>query len=90
MRPPEVSIPSSAPGARLDPRWLALVALAVAQFMVFLDETVVNVALPSIKLSLGFSQAIHFSPDDANARYCEGRRDGLRMPSHLHLMRAIV
>ena len=40
----------------MDRRWLALVALAVAQFMVFLDETVVNVALPSIKLSLGFSQ----------------------------------
>jgi EmrB/QacA subfamily drug resistance transporter len=31
--------------------------LAVAQFMVFLDETVVNVALPSIKDDLGFSQA---------------------------------
>lgn len=31
--------------------------LAVAQFMVFLDETVVNVALPSIKVDLGFSQA---------------------------------
>jgi MFS family permease len=29
----------------------------VAQFMVFLDETVVNVALPSIKDDLGFSQA---------------------------------
>jgi EmrB/QacA subfamily drug resistance transporter len=42
---------------RLDRRWLALVALAVAQFMVFLDETVVNVALPSIKDDLGFSQA---------------------------------
>ena len=42
--------------ASIDRRWLALVALAVAQFMVFLDETVVNVALPSIKLSLGFSQ----------------------------------
>jgi MFS family permease len=38
-------------------RWLALAALAVAQFMVFLDETVVNVALPSIKADLGFSQA---------------------------------
>jgi len=37
-------------------RWLALAVLAVAQFMVFLDETVVNVALPSIKTSLGFSQ----------------------------------
>ena len=41
----------------MDRRWLALAALAVAQFMVFLDETVVNVALPSIKADLGFSQA---------------------------------
>src|SRR5919198_1995727 len=40
-----------------DRRWLALAALAVAQFMVFLDETVVNVALPSIKVDLGFSEA---------------------------------
>src|SRR5207249_5857127 len=38
-------------------RWLALVVLAAAQFMVFLDETVVNVALPSIKGDFGFSQA---------------------------------
>jgi EmrB/QacA subfamily drug resistance transporter len=37
--------------------WWALAALAVAQFMVFLDETVVNVSLPSIKVDLGFSQA---------------------------------
>jgi EmrB/QacA subfamily drug resistance transporter len=40
-----------------DRRWLALAVLAVAQFMVFLDETVVNVALPSIKGDLGFSQS---------------------------------
>jgi EmrB/QacA subfamily drug resistance transporter len=38
-------------------KWLALAALAVAQFMVFLDETVVNVALPSIQADLGFSDA---------------------------------
>jgi EmrB/QacA subfamily drug resistance transporter len=38
-------------------RWIALAVLAVAQFMVFLDETVVNVALPSIKLDLGFSES---------------------------------
>jgi EmrB/QacA subfamily drug resistance transporter len=38
-------------------RWFALGVLAAAQFMVFLDETVVNVALPSIKDDLGFSQA---------------------------------
>jgi EmrB/QacA subfamily drug resistance transporter len=42
------------PGSR---RWLALAVLAAAQFMVFLDETVVNVALPSIKVDLGFSEA---------------------------------
>src|SRR5438093_5973503 len=40
-----------------DRRWLVLAVLAVAQFMVFLDETVVNVALPSIKDDLGFSQS---------------------------------
>jgi EmrB/QacA subfamily drug resistance transporter len=38
-------------------RWFALAVLAAAQFMVFLDETVVNLALPSIKDDLGFSQA---------------------------------
>jgi EmrB/QacA subfamily drug resistance transporter len=46
---------TSGPASRR--RWLALAVLAAAQFMVFLDETVVNVALPSIKLDLGFSQA---------------------------------
>jgi EmrB/QacA subfamily drug resistance transporter len=49
-----VSRGDDAPARR---RWLALAVLAVAQFMVFLDETVVNVALPSIKDDLGFSQA---------------------------------
>jgi EmrB/QacA subfamily drug resistance transporter len=37
-------------------RWAVLIVLAAAQFMVFLDETVVNVALPSIKADLGFTQ----------------------------------
>ena len=41
-------------------------------------------------LGLGFSQAIHFNTDEANARYCQGRGDGLHMPPTLHLMRAIV
>lgn len=50
---------AASPGNDRSPRqrWLALAALAVAQFMVFLDETVVNVALPSIKGDLGFTQA---------------------------------
>src|SRR6266516_3890238 len=34
--------------------WLLMVALCVAQFMVILDATVVNVALPSIARSLSF------------------------------------
>src|SRR4029450_7556300 len=41
----------------IDRRWLALAVLAVAQFMVFLDETVVHLALPSIQGDLGFSEA---------------------------------
>src|SRR3954451_24564904 len=41
-----------------DRRWLALVLLAAAQFVVVLDASIVNVALPSI------GQALHFSQDD--------------------------
>jgi EmrB/QacA subfamily drug resistance transporter len=36
-------------------RWLILVLVCVAQFMVILDATIVNVALPSIQHGLGFS-----------------------------------
>jgi EmrB/QacA subfamily drug resistance transporter len=38
-------------------RWLVLVIVCLAQFMVILDATVVNVALPSIQADLGFSAA---------------------------------
>ena len=37
-------------------RWIALALLAVAQFVVVLDASIVNVALPSIGDDLGFSQ----------------------------------
>src|SRR5207253_9169741 len=37
-------------------KWLALTLLSAVQFMVVLDIAVVNVALPSIKLDLGFSE----------------------------------
>src|SRR5262244_749697 len=37
-------------------RWFALVLLVAAQFMVVLDVAIVNVALPSIKTDLHFSQ----------------------------------
>src|SRR5213082_2018998 len=37
-------------------KWLALALLAAAQFVVVLDASIVNVALPSIGKSLHFSQ----------------------------------
>ena len=40
--------------APADRRWLVLVVAAIAQLMVVLDSTVVNIALPSAQQSLGF------------------------------------
>jgi EmrB/QacA subfamily drug resistance transporter len=37
-------------------RWLALVVLCLGSLMIVLDTTIVNVALPSIRADLGFSQ----------------------------------
>ena len=37
-------------------RWFALALIVTAQFMVVLDVAIVNVALPSIKTDLNFSQ----------------------------------
>src|SRR4029079_6769678 len=37
-------------------KWLALALLSAVPFMVILDIAIVNVALPSIKIDLGFSQ----------------------------------
>ena len=37
-------------------RWLALALLCVTQFMVILDASIVNVALPTIGTALDFSQ----------------------------------
>jgi EmrB/QacA subfamily drug resistance transporter len=42
----------TAPAAR---RWLVLVVAAVAQLMLVLDATIVNIALPSAQQALGFS-----------------------------------
>src|ERR687895_1864231 len=38
-----------------DRRWLILVVIGIAQLMVVLDVTIVNIALPSAQEELGFS-----------------------------------
>src|SRR5579875_4012260 len=47
--------PATTPGSDRR-RWLALAVIVAAQFMVVLDVAIVNVALPSIKNDLHFSQ----------------------------------
>jgi MFS family permease len=37
-------------------RWISLALVVTAQFMVILDATIVNVALPSIQRDLGFAR----------------------------------
>jgi EmrB/QacA subfamily drug resistance transporter len=50
-------MPQDSPTSIPDPRrWLALAVIVAAQFMVVLDVAIVNVALPSIKTDLDFSQ----------------------------------
>jgi EmrB/QacA subfamily drug resistance transporter len=50
---PQTSTAQHAP----ERRWLALVVIAVAQLMVALDATIVNIALPSAQQALGFSDS---------------------------------
>ncbi|GHA95637.1 MFS transporter [Streptomyces termitum] len=47
--------PSAAPGLPDPGRWKALVFIALAQLMVVLDATIVNIALPSAQQDLGIS-----------------------------------
>src|SRR5690349_7085919 len=58
--------PTASPGSRetqgrsavrADRRWMILVVVAVAQLMVVLDATIVNIALPSAQYALGFSNS---------------------------------
>ncbi|MEV4625753.1 MFS transporter [Micromonospora sp. NPDC049523] len=49
---------ADAPPKKLDPRrWWALALVCGLQFMILLDMTIVNVALPRIQESLGFKEA---------------------------------
>jgi EmrB/QacA subfamily drug resistance transporter len=52
--PQELTLTKESTGT--DRRWLALALLAAAQFVVVLDASIVNVALPSIGRALDFSQ----------------------------------
>ena len=46
--------PVASSATSVDRRWMILVVVAIAQLMVVLDSTVVNIALPSAQRSLGF------------------------------------
>ena len=52
---PSVRRTDARPATRGTNRWIVLVLVCLAQFMVVLDATVVNVALPSIRNGLHFS-----------------------------------
>ncbi len=50
-------MPSPTPAAAEPNRWAVLALLGIAQLMVVLDSTIVNIALPSAQQDLGFSTA---------------------------------
>jgi MFS family permease len=52
---PSTSRPAAAGGPALPRRWLALVFISLAQLMVALDATVINIALPSAQRALHIS-----------------------------------
>ena len=52
---PELSVPQIE--APVPGRWIALAVLALAQFVLVLDSTVVNVALPSIQREFDLPEA---------------------------------
>src|SRR5580693_8057278 len=51
------AVPGERAAAPDDRRWLILVVVALAQLMVVLDATIVNIALPSAQHSLGFANS---------------------------------
>ena len=48
---------TSARDQRPSARWVALMFVALAQLMIALDATIVNIALPSVQAALGFTDA---------------------------------
>jgi EmrB/QacA subfamily drug resistance transporter len=49
--------PAAGPDLDSRTRWTALVVLCLGNLMIVLDTTIVNVALPSIRVDLGFSES---------------------------------
>jgi len=55
----------------LDPnRWRALLVIAIAQLMVVLDASIVNIALPSLQADLGISDAGIWWPVTSGWTHC--------------------
>src|SRR3954469_9529171 len=52
-----MSTSAQVPGAPVPRRWIALVFISLAQLMVVLDATIVNIALPSAQRALDISDA---------------------------------
>ena len=58
MTSPSTDLSKTSTDSELDPkRWLALVVIAIAQLMVVLDATIVNIALPDAATALHISDA---------------------------------
>lgn len=58
MTSPQIDLHKSGSTEELDPkRWIALLVIGVAQLMVILDATIVNIALPDAATALGISDA---------------------------------
>ena len=54
---PAATAPVATPTTRSRHRWWALAVLALAQFLVVLDASIVNIALPTVGTALGLDTA---------------------------------
>lgn len=56
LEAPDAALTARAPRRRTPPPWLAVALACLGQFLVVLDISVVNVALPSMRTGLGLSE----------------------------------